>query len=78
MQDWVEAQSKDIIIGEIVHLFNSKKQYCCKINENDKNETKQFIRQCNWLFKRKGLLYHKMEMSHPDRSTIQLVLPRSI
>ena len=35
---------------------------------------KQFIRQCNWLFMRKGVLYHKTEMSHPDRNTMQLVL----
>ena len=35
-QDWVEAQSKDKIIGKIIHLFKSKKLYCCKINEIDK------------------------------------------
>ena len=32
-QDWVESQSKDKTIGEIIHLLNSKKQHCCKINE---------------------------------------------
>ena len=42
-QDWVEAQSKDKTIGEIIHLFQTKKLYCCKINEID-NEMKQFIR----------------------------------
>ena len=26
---------------------------------------------------RKGVLYHKTEMSHPDRSTMQLVLPEA-
>ena len=36
---------------------------------------KQFIRQCKWLFMRKEVLYHKTKMSHPDRSTMQLVLP---
>ena len=35
-QDWVEAQSKDKIIGEIICLLKSKKLYCCKINEIDK------------------------------------------
>ena len=32
-QDWVEVQSKDKMIGEIIHLFKSKKLQCCKINE---------------------------------------------
>ena len=47
IQDWVDAQSKDKIIGEIVLLLKSKKLCFHKINENDTNETKQFIRQCN-------------------------------
>ena len=45
-QDWVEAQSKDKTIGEKIHLFKTKKLYCCKINEIG-NEMKQIIRQCN-------------------------------
>ena len=69
IHDWVESQSKDKIIGEIVHLFESKKVCCHKISKSDKNEMKQFIRQCNQLFMRKGVLYHKTEISHPDRST---------
>ena len=69
IQDWVEAQSKDKIIGEIVQLFKSK--LCChKISEGDNNKIKQFIRQCNRSFLRKGILCHKTEMTHPDRSTI--------
>ena len=44
---------------------------------NDNNEVKQFIRQYNQLFLRKGVLYYKIEMSHPDRSTMQLVLPEA-
>ena len=47
IQDWIEAQSRDKIISDIVHLFKSKKLCCCKISENDKNEIKQFIKQCN-------------------------------
>ena len=74
IQDWVEAQSKDKIISEIVHLFKSMKMCCHKIHENDQNEIKQFIRQCNQLFMRQGVIYHKTEMSCPDRSTMQLVL----
>ena len=69
-QDWVEAQSKGKTIGEIIHLFKSKKLYCCKINEIDKNEMKLFIRQCNRLFMRNRILYHKSEINHPDRSTM--------
>ena len=53
-QDWVEAQSKDKTISEIIHLFESKKLYCCKINEIDKYEMKQFIRQHNRLFMKMG------------------------
>ena len=40
----------------------------------------QFIRQCNRLFMRNGILYHKteiQEVNHPDRSTMQLVLPET-
>ena len=72
-QDWVEAQSKDKIIGEIIHLFKTKRLYCRKINEIDNNELKQFIRLCNRLFMRNGILYHKsevMEVNCPDRSTM--------
>ena len=77
IQDWVESLSKDKIINKIVHLFKSKKLCCCKISTSDSNEIKQFIRQHNWLFMRKGVLYHKTEMSHLDRSTMQLVLPEA-
>ena len=75
-QVWVEAQSKDKTIGEIIHLFKTNKLYCCKINEID-NEMKQFIRQCKRLFMRNGILYHKSEANHSDRSTMQLVLPEA-
>ena len=76
-EDWVEAQSKDKIISEIINLFKSKKLYCCKFIEIDKNEMKQFIRQCNRLFMRNGIPYHKSEVNHPDISTMQLVLPET-
>ena len=42
-QDWVEAQSKDPTIGEIIQLFKTKELYCRKGNETDNNEMKQFI-----------------------------------
>ena len=79
-QNWVEAQSKDKRIGEIIHLFTTKELYCKKINETDNNEMKQFIRQHNKLFVRFRILYHKTEiheMNHPDRSTMQLILPET-
>ena len=44
-QDWVETQFKDTTIGEIIHLFKTKKLYCRKAKETDKNEMRQFIRQ---------------------------------
>ena len=34
-QDWVETQSKDKTIGEIIHLFKIKELYCRKINETE-------------------------------------------
>ena len=79
-EDWVEAQSKDKTIGEIIHLFKTKKLYCRKINEMDNNEMKQFIRQHKRLFMRNRILYCKTEVqkvNHPDRSTMQLVLPET-
>ena len=39
---------------------------------------RQFIRQQNRLFMKDGILYHKnesQEVNHPDRNTMQLVLP---
>ena len=77
IQDWVEAKSKNKIISEIAHLFKSKKPCCHKIGTNEKNEIKQFIRQSNWLFMRKGVLYCKTKMGHPDRNTMELVLPEA-
>ena len=40
IQNWVDDQSKDKMIGEIVLLFKARKLCSCKINENDKNEIK--------------------------------------
>ena len=76
-QDWVEAQSKDKTIDEIIRLFKTKKFYCCKISEVD-NEMKEFNRQYNRLFMRNGILYHQSEVNCPDRSTMQFILPQNI
>ena len=43
--DWVEAQSKDKNIGEIIHLFKARELQCQKDKETDSQEMKQFIRQ---------------------------------
>ena len=43
--DWVEAQSKDKTIGEIIQLLKAKELQCCKCNETDNNEMRQFLRQ---------------------------------
>ena len=79
-QDWVDAQFKDKIISEIIHSFKTKRLYCRKMNKIDNNEMKQFIRQCNRLFMRNGILYHNteiQEVNHTDRSTMWLVLPET-
>ena len=43
--DWVEAQSKDKTIGEIIQLFKVKELQCQKGKEIDSQEMRQFIRQ---------------------------------
>ena len=78
--DWVEAQSKDKSIGEIIWLFKAKELQYQKGMETDRQEMRQFIRQQNRLVMRNGILYHKneiQEVDHPDRNTMQLVLPES-
>ena len=79
-QDWVEAQSKDKTIGEIIQLFKAKELQCQNVNETDSNEMRQFIRQQNRLFMRNRILYCKneiQEVNHLDRNTMQLVLPEA-
>ena len=43
--DWVEAQSRDKNVGEIIHLFKVKELQDRKGKETDSQEMKQFIRQ---------------------------------
>ena len=43
--DWVEVQSKDKNIGEIICLFKAKGLQCQKGKGTDSQEMKQFIRQ---------------------------------
>ena len=44
-QDWVEAQSKDKTIGEIIHLFKTKELYGRKVSETVNNEMRHFTTQ---------------------------------
>ena len=41
--DWVEAQSKDKTIGEIIQLFKVNELQCQKGKETDSHEMRQFI-----------------------------------
>ena len=78
--DWVEAQSRDKNVGEIIHLFKAKELQGQKGTETESQEMKQFIRQQNKLHMRDGILYHKNEIQEvdcPDRNTMPLVLPES-
>ena len=43
--DWVDAQSRDKNVGEIIHLFKAKELQGQKGKETDSLEMKQFIRQ---------------------------------
>ena len=43
--DWVDAQSRDKNVREIIHLFKVKELLDQKGKETDSPEMKQFIRQ---------------------------------
>ena len=43
--EWVEVQSKEKIIGDIICLYKLKELQCQKGKETDSQEMKQFIRQ---------------------------------
>ena len=72
--EWVEAQSRDKNVTEIISLFKAKELQDQKGKETDSQEIKQFIRQQNKLYMRDGILYHKNEIPeahHPNRNTMQ-------
>ena len=78
MSDWIEVQSKDKIVGDIIKMYKAKELQ--KGKETDNQEIRQFLKQRSKLFLRKGILYHKndtQEIDHLDRITMQLVLPKS-
>ena len=75
--DWIQAQSKDKIVGDIIKMYKAKELQCHKGKETDNQEIRQFLKQRSKLFLRNGILYHKndtQEIDHPDRNTMQLVL----
>ena len=76
--DWIEAQSKDKIVGDIIKMYKAKELQ--KGKETDSQEMRQFLKQRSKLFLRNRILYHKndtKEIDCPDRNTMQLVLPKS-
>ena len=78
MSDWIEAQSKDKIVGDIIKMYKAKELQ--KGKEPDSQEMRQFLKQRSKLFLRNSILYHKndtKEIDCPDRNTMQLVLPES-
>ena len=73
--DWIEAQSKEKIVGNIIKMYKAKEFQ--KGKETDSQEMRQILKQRSKLFLRKGILYQKKdtkEIDHPDRNTMQLVL----
>ena len=81
MSDWIEAQSKDNIVGNIIKMYKAKELQYQKGKETDNQEMRQFLKQRSKLFLRNRILYHKNdthEIHRPDRNTMQLLLPESI
>ena len=81
--DWIEAQSEDKIVDDIIKMYKAKELQYHKGKETDDQEMRQFLKQRSKLFLRNGILYCKndkndtQEIDHPDRNTMQLVLPES-
>ena len=80
MSDWIETQSKDKIGGNSIQTYKAKELQYQKGKETDNQEMRQFLKQRSKLFLRNGILYHKndaQEIDHPDRNTMQLVVPKN-
>ena len=59
MSDWIEAQSKDKIVGDIIKMYKAKELQYQKGKETDNQEMRQFLKQRSKLFLRNGILYCK-------------------
>ena len=80
MSDWIEAQSEDRIVGDIIKMYRAKELQYQKGKETENQEMRQFLKQRSNLFLRNGILYCKndtQEIDHPDRNTMQLAHPES-
>ena len=78
MSDWIEAQSEHNIFGDIIKMYKAKELQPWKGKETDNQEMRQFLKQRSKLFLRNRILYCKNDtqnIDHPDRNTMQLVLP---
>ena len=56
-EDRVVAQSKDPLIREIKYLINNNELKRCKVDSQDPQVTKQYLRQHSHLVLHKGVLY---------------------
>ena len=77
--DWMKVQAEDKVIGDIIQRYKAKGLY--KGKDTDSPEMKQFLKQTGKLLLRNGILYCKndtQETDHPNRNTIQLVLPTNL
>ena len=80
MSDWIETQSTDKIVGDIIKMYKAKELQYQNGKETDNQERRQFLKQRSKLFLGNRILYHKndtQEIDCPDRNTMQLVLPKS-
>ena len=76
--DWIETQSKDKIVGDVIKMYKAKELQ--KGKGTDSQEMRQFLKQRNKLFLGNRILYCKnntKEIDCPDRNTMQSVLPES-
>ena len=61
-------------------MYKAKELQYQKGKETDSQEMRQFLKQRSKLFLRNGILYCKndtQKIDHPDRNSLQLVLPES-
>ena len=76
--DWIEAQSQDKIVSDIIKMYKAKELQ--KGKETDTHKMRQFLKQRSKVLLRNGILYCKndtQEIYQPDRNTMQLVLPET-
>ena len=75
LEQWVEAQNEDPTIGQIRSLFQSHSLGNYKLQPNDSEELRLYLKQRGRFKMRKNILYRKIQTTRMDRSPLQLVLP---